>query len=58
VIEVDEFTTTPVAALPPKATVSPDPKFVPVMVTAVPPDTDPAAGETALTAGALPVGGA
>jgi hypothetical protein len=37
VIEVAEFTVTPVAALPPKATVSPAAKFVPVMVTALPP---------------------
>ena len=36
VIDVAEFTVTPDAALPPKATVSPDAKFVPVTVTAVP----------------------
>ena len=35
-IEVGEFTTTPVAALPPKATVLPAAKFVPVTVTGVP----------------------
>jgi hypothetical protein len=52
VIEVAEFTVTPVAALPPKETVSPAAKFVPVMVTVVPPDTVPETGETALTAGA------
>jgi hypothetical protein len=45
VIDVGEFTTTPVAAVPPKATVSPAPKFVPVMVTVVPPDTDPLPAE-------------
>ena len=38
VIDVAEFTTTPVAALPPKATVSPAAKFVLVMVTVVPPN--------------------
>jgi hypothetical protein len=52
VIDVAEFTTTPVAALPPKATVSPAAKFVPVTVTAVAPATGPEAGETALTVGA------
>ena len=52
VIDVAEFTVTPDAALPPKATVSPDSKFVPVTVTAVPPDTGPEAAETPLTAGA------
>ena len=52
VIEVGELTVTPVAALPPKETVSPAAKFVPVTVTGVPPDTDPEAGETALTVGA------
>jgi hypothetical protein len=52
VIDVGEFTTAPVAALPPKATVSPAPKFVPVTVTAVPPDAGPVAGFTLLTVGA------
>jgi hypothetical protein len=52
VIDVAEFTVTPVAALPPKATVSPAAKFVPVTVTAVAPATGPEAGETALTVGA------
>jgi hypothetical protein len=52
VIEVAELTVTPVAALPPKATVSPAAKFVPVTVTSVPPDVGPDAGETALTVGA------
>ena len=56
-IEVGEFTTTPVAALPPKATVSPAAKFVPVTVTGVPPDAGPEAGETALTVGAPAAGG-
>jgi hypothetical protein len=36
VIDVAEFTVTPVAGAPPKETVSPEAKFVPVMVTAVP----------------------
>ena len=52
VIDVAEFTVTPVPAFAPKATVSPAAKFVPVMVTVVPPDTGPEAGETALTVGA------
>ena len=52
VIEVDEFTTTPVAALAPKATVAPETKPAPVIVTFVPPPVDPASGETALTVGA------
>ena len=51
VIDVAELTVTPVAAAPPKETVSPAAKFVPVTVTAVPPDADPEAGETALTVG-------
>ncbi len=55
-IDVAELTVTPVAALPPKATVSPAAKFVPVIVTACRPDTGPAAGETPLTAG-VPGGG-
>jgi hypothetical protein len=52
VIDVAEFTVTPVAALPPKATVSPEPKPVPVMVTAVPPAAGPVTGFTLLTVGA------
>ena len=51
VIEVTELTTTPVAALAPKATVAPEAKFVPVIVTLVAPKVDPASGETALTVG-------
>ena len=38
VTDVAEFTVTPDAALPPKATVSPAPKPDPEIVTAVPPD--------------------
>ena len=52
VIDVAEPTVTPVAALPPKATVSPAAKPVPVIVTPVPPAAAPRGGETALTAGA------
>jgi hypothetical protein len=52
VIEVAEFTATPVAAPLPNETVSPEAKFVPVTVTVVPPDAGPEAGETALTVGA------
>ena len=52
VIDVAEATVTPDAALFPKATVSPAAKPDPVIVTGVPPDAGPAAGETPLTAGA------
>jgi len=52
VIDVAELTVTPVAAVPPKETVSPAAKFVPVTVTAVPPDAGPVAGFTLLTVGA------
>ena len=52
VIDVAETTLTPVPALPPNATVSPDAKPVPVIVTAVPPAAGPVAGESPLTAGA------
>jgi hypothetical protein len=52
VIDVAEFTVTPVAAPLPNETVSPEAKFVPVMVTAVPPAAGPLAGETPLTVGA------
>ena len=51
VIDVAETTLTPVAALPPNDTVSPDAKPVPVIVTTVPPDTVPETGVTPLTAG-------
>jgi hypothetical protein len=52
VIEVLLTTCTPVAAVPPRLTVAPDRKPVPVMVTAVPPDAEPLAGEIELTEGA------
>jgi hypothetical protein len=44
-------TTTPVAAVPPNVTVAPAAKFVPVIVTAVPPPVDPLFGDTLLTVG-------
>ena len=44
-------TTTLVAACPPKVTVAPAAKFVPVIVTAVPPATGPLLGDTLLTVG-------
>jgi hypothetical protein len=44
-------TTTLVAAVPPKATVAPAPKFVPVIVTAVPPAVGPLFGDMLLTVG-------
>ena len=51
VIEVLFTTTTLVAAVPPKVTVAPVAKFVPVMVTAVPPPVGPLLGLTLLTVG-------
>jgi hypothetical protein len=46
------FTTpTLVAAAPPNVTVAPAAKFVPVIVTAVPPSVDPLFGLTLLTVG-------
>ena len=44
-------TTTFVAAVPPNVTVAPEAKFVPVIVTAVPPATGPALGDTPVTVG-------
>jgi hypothetical protein len=46
------ITVTFVAAALPKVTVAPAAKFVPVMVTAVPPATGPLFGLTLLTVGA------
>jgi hypothetical protein len=40
-----------VAAVPPNVTVAPAAKFVPVIVTAVPPAVDPPFGDTLLTVG-------
>jgi hypothetical protein len=51
VIKVLLVTVTPVAALPPKLTVAPVKKLVPVIVTAVPPAADPEFGETEATVG-------
>jgi hypothetical protein len=51
VISVPLTTTTLVAAAPPNFTVAPAAKFVPVIVTAVPPDNDPLLGLTLLTVG-------
>jgi hypothetical protein len=46
-------TTTLVAAVPPNVTVAPVAKFVPVIVTAVPPAIPPLLGATPLTVGAV-----
>lgn len=54
VIEVLLTTTTFVAAAEPNVTVAPAAKFVPVMVTAVPPAVDPLFGLTLVTVGAGP----
>ena len=51
VIVVLFTTTTLVAVAPPNVTVAPAAKFVPVIVTAVPPDVDPLLGDTLLTVG-------
>lgn len=52
VIEVALTTVTPVAAAPPIVTVAPAAKFVPVMVTRVPPAVGPLLGEIEDTVGA------
>jgi hypothetical protein len=52
VIDVALTTTTFVAAVAPNFTVAPAAKFVPVIVTAVPPATGPLFGLTLLTVGA------
>jgi len=52
VIDVLPVTLTPVAAVPPRLTVVPEAKFVPVMVTAVPPAAGPEFGVIELTVGA------
>jgi hypothetical protein len=51
VIDVLLTTTTLVAAVLPNVTVAPDAKFVPVMVTAVPPVVGPVLGLTLVTVG-------
>jgi hypothetical protein len=53
VIEVLLTTTTFVAAVLPNFTVAPDAKFVPAIVTAVPPAAGPLFGVTLLTEGAM-----
>ena len=47
-------TLTFVAKVPPKLTVAPAAKLLPLMVTAVPPLVEPEVGEIELTAGAAP----
>jgi hypothetical protein len=51
VIVVLLTTNTFVAAVPPNVTVAPAAKFVPVIVTAVPPAVDPLFGATLVTVG-------
>lgn len=55
VIEVEFTTTTFVAAVPPNVTAVAPVKFVPVMVTGVPPPRGPDVGLTAVTVGTAPV---
>ena len=47
------ITVTPKAAVPPKVTVAPSTKSVPVKVTRVPPDVGPVAGATDVTGGGI-----
>jgi hypothetical protein len=54
VIVVLFTTATFVAAAAPNVTVAPAAKFVPVIVTAVPPAVDPLFGDTLLTVGDVP----
>ena len=58
VIDVEPFTVTLVADFPPKLTVAVAVKFVPLIVTVVPPAVDPVAGVTPVTVGAGAGGGA
>lgn len=51
VIEVDELTVTDEEAVEPKSTVAGATKFVPVIVTTVPPDAGPAFGLNEVTVG-------
>jgi hypothetical protein len=46
-------TATLVAGAPPNVTVAPAAKFIPVIVTAVPPVVEPVFGDTPLTVGGL-----
>ena len=52
VIDVALTTTTPVAGVPPRLTVAPATKPVPVIVTGVPPAVGPLVGAIVLTVGA------
>src|SRR4029079_14214512 len=54
VIDVALATVTFVAAVPPTVTVAPVAKFVPVIVTFVPPAVDPLVGEIPVTVGGVP----
>jgi len=54
VIDVLLTTVTPVAAVPPRLTVAPARKFVPVIVTEVPPFAVPVLGKIEVTVGAGP----
>jgi hypothetical protein len=54
VIWVAPMKVTAVELAPPKLTVAPLWKFVPLIVTAVPPDVDPVAGEMLATVGVEP----
>ena len=53
-IDVLLTTVTPVAAVPPRLTVAPARKFVPVIVTEVPPLAVPVLGKIEVTVGAGP----
>ena len=55
VIDVGEFTTTPVADSDPNFTVAPVMNPVPVIVTDVPPDVGPVAGDSDVTVGTAAV---
>ena len=52
VIEVPELTLKPLAAVEPNLTAEALPRFVPVIVTEVPPASGPSLGETPVTLGA------
>ena len=53
VIWVGLITETPVAAIPPKVTVVAPLRFVPVIVTVVPPSVEPEVGEMLVIVGAV-----
>ncbi|MNQ66366.1 hypothetical protein D3C85_808570 [compost metagenome] len=52
VIWVVLLTVTSVASAPSKVTAAPPAKFIPIMITVVPPEDGPEPGETAVTVGA------